>query len=399
MPRLHLTAHAVERLPYAVAGQVTYTDTKHPGFGLVVGRRSKTYFYQRDVAGRTVRVTLGRAEEMKNAAARTAAKAREIEMRGGHNPNAKTQTLREALAVYEAALTEKNRSPRTATGYRKSLERYLADWLDKDLADISRQMVYDRHRKIGTESGRYAANGTMRAFRAVYRHAMRRHERLPAAPTVAVDWYREQRRKAAIPEDKLGTWYAEAADMVNPIRRDYLLFCLFTGMRREAAAAVRREHVHLEQKLLHVPRPKGGAARAFNVPLSDFLVELLRRRMAENEPFFPKSPWVFPAHTRKGEGHIVEPREVFKNVPFTVHGLRDTYITAAHRAGVSKIDVKLLVNHALPNTDVTEGYIAEADALDYLRPLQQSVTDRLRKLLEPATAAGARPDIPPDARS
>jgi integrase len=399
MPRLHLTAQTVERLPYAAAGQVTYTDTKQPGFGLVVGRRSKTYFYQRDVAGRTVRVTLGRAGEMKNAAARTAAKAREIEMRGGHNPNAKTQTLREALAAYAAALAEKDRSPRTLAGYRRSLESYLADWLDKDLADISRQMVYDRHRQVGAGSGKYAANGLMRAFRAVYRHAMRRHERLPADPTVAVDWYREQRRKAAIPEDKLGAWYAEAAEIANPIRRDYLLFCLFTGMRREAAATVRREHVHLDPKLLHVPRPKGGAARAFNLPLSDFLVELLRRRMAENEPFFPKSPWVFPARTRKGEGHLVEPREVFKNVPFTVHGLRDTYITAAHRAGVSKIDIKLLVNHALPKADVTEGYIAEADALGYLRPLQQRVTDRLRKLISPAATAAARPDTPQETAS
>jgi len=30
---------------------------------------------------------------------------------------------------------------------------------------------------------------------------------------------------------------------------------------------------------------------------------------------------------------------------------------------------------------VTEGYIAEADALEYLRPLQQRVTDRLRELI------------------
>jgi integrase len=224
----------------------------------------------------------------------------------------------------------------------------------------------------------------MRAFRAVYRHAMRRYDRLPATPTVAVDWYREKRRRAAIPEDKLGAWYAEAGEIANSIRRDYLLFCLFTGMRREAAACVRRDHVDLDGKVLYVPRPKGGAARAFNLPLSDFLVELLRRRMVENEPFFPKSPWIFPAHTRKSEGHLVEPREVFKNVPFTVHGLRDTYITAAHRAGVSKIDVKLLVNHALPNTDVTEGYIAERDALEHLRPLQQRITDRLRKLIDPA---------------
>ena len=387
MPRLRLTANTVANLPFAESGQVLYTDTKQPGFGLVVGRRTKTYFYQRDIDGRTVRVTLGYADELKNIEARDLAKQKSIEMRAGHNPNAKTQTLQQALAIYEEAITEKGRSPRTVSGYRQACERYLKDWLDKDLADVSRQAVYDRHRKVGKERGRYAANGVMRAFRAIYRHAMRRHERLPGDPTVAVDWYKEERRKAAIPDDQLRAWYQEATAMPNPIRRDYLLFCLFTGMRRAAAAAVRWEHVDLDRATLHVPRPKGGEARAFDLPLSDFLVELLRRRKAENEPFFPESPWVFPAQTRKGPGHISEPREAFKSVPFMVHGLRDTYITAAHRAGVPKIDIKLLVNHALPKADVTEGYISERDALEHLRPLQQRVTDRLRKLIDPESGA------------
>src|SRR5262249_15061008 len=150
-----------------------------------------------------------------------------------------------------------------------------------------------------------------------------------------------------------------------------------------ATATVRREHVDLERARLHVPKPKGGEKRAFDLPLSDFLVDLLRQRMEENAPFFPDSPWVFPAFSKKADGHIAEPRGHFKAVPFMVHGLRDTYITAAHRAGVSKTDIKLLVNHALPQADVTEGYIGERDSLEHLRPLQQRVTDRLRNLIDP----------------
>jgi integrase len=394
---MHLTAKAVADLPLTGTpaararpeyldkrgrskAQAIFFDTKQPGFGVIVGRRRKTYFYQREVNGRTVRVNLGDAREIKIVEARELAHEKAKEMRGGRNPNAKTETLRQAIDKYVEAIKERGLSDRTVHVYGKAA-RHLADWLDKDLAEISRAMVYDRHRKIGKEHGRYAANGAMRTFRAVYNRAMRRHERLGVCPTIAVEWFAEDRRKAAIADEDLRSWYAEAQAMGNEVHRDYLLFCLFTGMRREAAAAVEWSHVDLDKATLHVPKPKGGEKRAFDLPLSDFLVELLQRRREGNEVLHPGSPWAFPANSESG--HIAEPRGRFKVVPFILHGLRDTYVTAAHRTGVKTEDIKLLVNHALPKGDVTTGYISFRDALEHLRPIQQSITDRLRRLIDP----------------
>ncbi len=54
------------------------------------------------------------------------------------------------------------------------------------------------------------------------------------------------------------------------------------------------------------------------------------------------------------------------------HRLRDTYLTAAHEAGLSPWDIKILVNHTLPDSgDVTAGYLRPS--LEHLRGCQERV--------------------------
>ena len=64
-------------------------------------------------------------------------------------------------------------------------------------------------------------------------------------------------------------------------------------------------------------------------------------------------------------------------VNYTIHGLRNTYISAASAAGVSPYHSKLLSNHSLPKNDVHAGYVSKD--VDALRPSQQRITDYLRK--------------------
>lgn len=56
MPKL--TAQYVRDLPFAEAGQTLVTDDPLPGFGVRVGARSKSYFAESRVKGRTRRVTI-----------------------------------------------------------------------------------------------------------------------------------------------------------------------------------------------------------------------------------------------------------------------------------------------------------------------------------------------------
>ena len=276
--------------------QKLYFDRDMKGFGLCVGAKSKTFFAQREVRGRQVRVTIGRYGIFTADEARTEARQLLARMAKGENPNetkraerARSVTFRDALELYLAQPTGRGGTPRsvkTLQDYRSSAERYLKDWLDQPLADIKRRDVYDKHRKIASDisdgsgrfsgGGTYAANGAMRMFRAVYNRATRQHEDLPANPCVNIDWFPEFRREAAIPYAELHRWYTDVMEIRSPIRRDYLCFVLFTGLRKQNAAEVRWEHVDFEARTLLVPKPK--SRRPFSLPLSDFLVGLLEAR-------------------------------------------------------------------------------------------------------------------------
>jgi integrase len=396
-----------------------YLDTKQIGFGLAVSAKgAKSYFVLRSTNGRQTRFVFGRYDEITVGEARAKARKLLAQMTLGVNPQAERQaaraaerrakvrgfTLGDAWALYKGTLVAKGRSAVTVNGYDYALSTYLHDWLDRPLGAITRAEVRARHRQIADEvgrgkyikrskfhknhrrgeaSGKGTANGVMRAFRAVWNRALREHQDLPISPTVNIDWFPEQRRTTVIAADGMKKWYAEVMALTSPVRRDYLRFVLFTGLRRTSAAEVRWEHVDLEKRLLHVPRPKGG--KAFDLPLSNYLVELLKARRKENEILFLESAFVFPA-TKSKTGHISEPRDT-SGGNYTIHDLRRTFITVAESLDVSPYAIKLLVNHALPKADVTGGYVVPE--LERLRPVMQQITDHLRRLCEgtPAKAA------------
>jgi Arm DNA-binding domain len=55
-----LTKTVVDHIPLTTSGQALYWDSDLPGFGLRVGMKTKTYFAERGVNGRTVRFTIGK---------------------------------------------------------------------------------------------------------------------------------------------------------------------------------------------------------------------------------------------------------------------------------------------------------------------------------------------------
>jgi len=388
MPSIKIIKGTVDRLAHPPKGQKLFMDEALKGFGVLVGTNTKTYVAQRDIGGRTVRVTLGRHGLITTAQARRYAEETLVPMRQGINPNAQKRaaqgrsiTLQGAVDLY--LQSSKPRAEKTIAGFRDAMRLHLKDWLATPLAEITRKMIYERHRRIGKISGPYAANATMRAFRAAYNRARRQHEELPANPIINVDWFPEYRRDASISAGQLAAWHKDIQALPNPIRRDFYLFTLFTGLRRQSAVEIRWEHINLDEGTLLIPNPKGGKKRAFVLPLSDFLNEVLQRRRVENEKLTPDSPWVFPSDKSRA-GHIAEPKltpahKAQLEVPFSVHGLRHTWITAANAAGLSPYDIKMLANHMLPKGDVTAGYIGPH--IEALRASQQRVTDYLRSLI------------------
>lgn len=354
-----------------------YWDLAMPGFGVRVGRGKnpvRTFIVQKDILGRTRKVSIGRWPNWRVSDAREHARELTVQMDKGIDPNAVKRdeaargvTLEEAIGFHQTAMKAKRCAPKSIETVRLECERHLKDWLGRPLSSITRNECAQRHEKITAESGPYAGNQVLQAFRAIYNTAARRFEELPdRPPTVGVTFNKVRRRREPVSWGELPGWYERVQGIDNPIRRDLQLFILFTGLRATDAKTVRWTEVNFEAGTVFRPKPKGGVDKAFTVPLSTTALEILRRRRDENELLYPNDEgWVFPSRDMKGRvTHIAQPKEqrydaMGKKVGFlpSPHRLRDTFATAGHEARLHPLDLKVLMNHALPAGDVTEGYI------------------------------------------
>jgi integrase len=287
-------------------------------------------------------------------------------------------TLRQAWARYrDVHLVRKGRSERTIKGYCDHVERMFAEWLDIPLREIGRDpaRVVSRHDNITNENGPYMANASMRTLRAIYYHARKMHKSLPVDnPVDAIDWNGEKRRDTGMGTCDLKGWFAELAALDNPIRREFHLFTLLSGCRPAALRAIEPRHVNFRERMVHVPNPKGGAERAFDIPLSREMILCLVRAIRFGRQIYPTraAVWIFPADS--ASGHLAEHREDRAALSKWGNDLRHSFRTIATTARVSEFDAKLLMNHAVPG--VNAGYVTRNKILrDHLRSQQQAISD------------------------
>jgi integrase len=256
------------------------------------------------------------------------------------------------------------------------VERLFEDWLDKPLARLGRQpnLVVERHDKITKENGPYIANGSMRSLRAIYNHARKSNTELPPVnPVTAIDWNKEDRRNTGMGAGDIVRWLEELCAMDNVLRREFHLLTLLSGSRPTALKNIRIEHIDFRQRLLSVPRPKGGEQKAFDIPLSRLIVRCIIRAIRLGRVMYPEQSeiWLFPADSETG--HLAEHKEERDVLSKWGNDLRQSYRTLAQAVGVSELDIHLLMNHSLPG--VNAGYITRDRLVrDHLRKQQERIS-------------------------
>jgi integrase len=384
-----LTDKSIARLPFAAQKQYKIRDSELSGFFVLIGKRRKSFmaqgeFWRDGVREFATQVKLGDFGDMTTREARGKAKealgAITRGQRPGEAPKIKPSsiTLRQAWERYrDAHMKRKGRNPGTIENYRDHMERLFEDWLDKPLARLGRQptLVVERHDKITNENGPYIANGSMRSLRAVYNHARRSNTDLPPInPVSAIDWNKEHRRKTGMGPNDIWDWLKELQALDNPLRREFHLLTLLSGSRPTALKNVRIEHIDLQQRMIHIPRPKGGEAKAFDIPLSRPMIRCIIRAIRWGQIMYSEQAksWLFPADSEPG--HLVEHKEERDVLSKWGNDLRQSYRTLAQAAGVSELDIHLLMNHSLPG--VNAGYITRDRLLrDHLRQQQQRISE------------------------
>jgi integrase len=326
---------------------------------LFVGKRSKTWYYQRDVAGRTVRKNIGRYPLISAAAARQAAQAHALDMSRGTGKTYQigAPTLEEALETYLAR--PKLRSQTNIAGVRAQMHQHLRDWMKVPIDQITRGMVVRRHSELVKTPS--TANHLLGDLRTVWNHARRVHN-LPESPTNAIEWYPSKPDGRII--DDLREWARVVSSLENPIHAAYFRLLLFTGFRKSEARSLRWEHVHPDR--VHLPMTKNG--RPFDLPITHIHQEILEpsRRLSRD--------WVFPA-PKSESGHLISP----ERLAWSPHAHRRTFATVAVEAGVLEEVVGRLLNHT-PVSVTGQRYARPS--LDALRPSMEVACRELMKRTE-----------------
>jgi len=284
-------------------------DTTTRGFACSVNAHSKSYVVIRRVHGKQVRYKFRRVNEVTLQEARTEAERLLVDMGSGVNPvevkraavaaaavrKARGITLAEAWALRQSMLKSKARSERTIATEKYLLEKYLADWMPRELASFTREDVRRKHAALTAEiargrhktdewrrrkagDGRATANNVMRSFRACWNRALRQTPDLGISPTANIDWHTIAPRKAPIGLDGLATLWQRFTAIESTARRDLWTLLLYTGLRKTSAIEMKWSDVNLNIGVLHIPKPKGGEARAFDLPLP---TEAVWKRAAE----------------------------------------------------------------------------------------------------------------------
>lgn len=434
MAQVKLTEKTVRRLPAPDPSgrQALYWDTAMPGFGVLCSGTSaiKTYVVRGTIRGSGIRKTIARVNLISLSHARLRATEMMLNFSGGIDPRAaKTNgdgvTLREALDAY---LNLKNLKPRSKEGLRAVVERHLSGWLDLPLWSITGAMVEQRHKAIAEEveqshrakmaeeakrhlqraerneghwpeaaarhrakfqaassrepyKGHASANGAMIALRAIWNFMVDRVDGADAPPRNPVrlkgQWHTVRPRERIVKNDDLPKFYNAVMALENPIARDYIRLLLFTGLRRDEAAALRwKEDIDLPGRIIHIPAAKTKPSRKLDLPMPDIVHDMLVARRAVGA-----TNYAFPAMS--ASGHIEEPKSFFQQIAdatgirVSPHDLRRSFITVAESCDITAFALKALVNHS-PGRDVTADYIQMK--AERLREPVQRVADKIKQL-------------------
>ncbi|WP_031437030.1 tyrosine-type recombinase/integrase [Methylobacter tundripaludum] len=384
---MKLIKSVVDKLDFTEKGQVFYWDDELPGFGMYIGTKSKTWCVQQRIGNKTKRVVLGKYPTMTAKKARDDAKEAIGKLAAGtdivqeeREKNIKAVTLGEVFTTF---LDARQLKPKTVMDYTGVMNNIYPDWQKLPITDITRDAVERRHKKIGVERGEAYANLGARTLRSVLNYASAKYETgkglsiLPENPVKRISqtrsWYKVERRTGHLKHHQLATWFDAVLNIDNDTIRDYLIFVLLTGTRKDESAKLQWTDIDLVDNSYILRDPKNG--RPMQLPLSDYLANMLTTRKASSN-----SAFVFPGDGVRG--YLVEPkRQIAKIVdktglPFAMHDLRRSFVTIAESLDISSFAVKALVNHK-SGDDVTSGYIQLN--VERLRKPMQTITDFILK--------------------
>lgn len=411
------------------------------GFGVKVGKTSKTYIIQRRVNTRVIKAKVGAVKDFATSGGIVAARdrAREISremLTSGRNPNvvkrekaAGQLTLDDVFEGYIAKLHRGGKVPpeNTLKSIRSAKKR-LASWAAVPVRELTFDEIEDRFNEIASKT-RTAAEQTFRWCTTATNHFLK-EEVLKAShegrqPTLSHNPFDILRLKGAYRSRTELQEEAKAKGVSNPLtmekslgdflnalwdRRkanrtgcDYLLLMLLWGCRKsEHAGLMWREllskeeaalnsWVDLKEGKVHFHATKNKISH--ELPITDSVREILIQRQQyqaermDHEGTERLRQFVFPglspdtksSHYRDAGTLLKYIREDAGIAQLTQHDFRRTFGRVAEALGIPEMGIKRLLNHMIPGVTGR-----------YTQPEWQEMKKRLQRIEDAILATAPR---------
>ena len=430
MKDIRFTKSGIAALPLPVRGnQILYADPEQPHhFVRVTKGGARSFVVDKNTVRGRIRITLGPAgtDSLTSAQARDQARIALGLIAEGHTANqirdrldrsqdripSSSMTFSQVLDQY---LTERKHklAESTVKDYLRLMDTYLAAWKNTPLEAIDEAAVVAKFTSITAPS---RANYSFRLVRLIFNYAksIRDDEGKPVVTVNPVDvlsqrrlWHTDKPRREVIDLAALKPWWSavrqldsggsertrdgrfaaggSAANSNAATVRDFLVFLLLTGLRRNEAATLQWENVDLLGKMFVVSvRTKNHEPHS--LPLSDFLFAMLKRRYADPQ----RTAYVFAGetgplgNTNKQIAKVV----AASGVQFSAHTLRRTFASIAESLDIPYLALKRLLNHKA--MDVTGKHYTVIGVERLRDPMQRICDFILRAAGERQTAVVAR---------
>jgi integrase len=268
------------------------------------------------------------------------------------------------------ALAESSRSELASRGRAKSRGLILPDMTKRDLgpqplevddwrsipiASITKEMARARHDHITNKHGPVIANKVMAMLGTWFKYASNSQTlEYPKNPIEAITMNGIKSNNRSLSPDELPDWYSRLQTIYSPLRRVMHEFNLLSGLRGNNVVGLEERWIKFESRAIIFPGEVMKNGEEFHLPLSEYMIELLKKAIALRNASWPNTPYVFPTFSEDGKVIPTVSWQERKGIPKqTGHFLRHSWSNMAKLAEVGDSDRQLLMAQSIPGVQGT----------------------------------------------
>jgi integrase len=327
------------------------------GFGIrITAAGTKAFVLNYTIAGRERRMTIGEYPTWRVATARAEARKLRQEIDRGIDPLGERIAEREAPTVAELCdryLKEHAVKKRDAgRGDAAMIRLHILPALrSRKVASIAYTDIDKLHRKLSATAP-YQANRLAALLSKMFSLAIRWQMR-PDNPCKGVERNQEEKRSRYLSGDELRRLTEALAVHPSKAVANAVRLLLLTGARKTEVLGAPWDQFDLAEGVWVKPSSHTKQKKEHRVPLSAPARQLLVEMKAEAGV----SPYLFPARSGGGAGHLTEIKKSWSALckaggisGVRVHDLRHSYASFLASAGLSLPIIGALLGHTQPQT-------------------------------------------------